>query len=133
MTLKITRFLTDAFNKQAKISHFSHKIQVGEPGKVSPTYRSKIKRQFGELFLEDANYIIMTELDPSKPGFDSAVRKFADVVATVLDTEVAKSEVKTLAVREAAAPDADELDDDYAEDAGALSSSVVLLIKVTTK
>ena len=43
MTLKITRFLADAFNKQAKISHFYSKIQVGVPDKISMTYLSRIK------------------------------------------------------------------------------------------
>ena len=43
MTLKITRFLTDAFNKQAKISHFASKIQVGAPDKINMSYISRIK------------------------------------------------------------------------------------------
>jgi len=43
MTLKITRFLTDAFNKQAKISHFASKIQVGTPDKINMSYINHIK------------------------------------------------------------------------------------------
>ena len=43
MTLKITRFLTDAFNKQAKISHFASKIQVGKPDKIKLSYVELMK------------------------------------------------------------------------------------------
>lgn len=131
MTLKITRFLTDAFNKQAKISHFSSKIQVGVPDKISMTYLSHIKSQFGELFLEDANYVIMTKLGADEAGFDKAAKKFVDVIATVLDTEVSKSEVKTLDLSEDANSGEDS-DDENKEEAAA-PSSVILLVKVTTK
>lgn len=130
MTLKITRFLTDAFNKQAKISHFASKIQVGIPDKISMTYLSRIKSQFGELFLEDANYIIMTKLSTAESGFDKAAKKFVDVIATVLDTEVAKNEVKTLDLSEDAKSGADS--DEGGEEVAA-PSSVILLVKVTTK
>ena len=131
MTLKITRFLTDAFNKQAKISHFSSKIQVGVPDKISMTYLSRIKSQFGELFLEDANYIIMTKLGADEAGFDKAAKKFVDVIATVLDTEVSKSEVKTLDLSEDT--NSGEDSDDEGKEEAVAPSSVILLVKVTTK
>jgi hypothetical protein len=96
MTLKITRFLTDVFNKQAKISHFASTIKVGAPDSISLKYKDMIKKQFGELFLEDANYVIMTKVNAAESDFDKLSKKFVDVVAAVLDTEVAKTEVKTL-------------------------------------
>lgn len=129
MTLKITRFLTDAFNKQAKISHFGSKIKVGVPGKISSTYLGRIKSQFGELFLEDANYIIMTKLAADETDFDKMSKKFVDVIATVLDTDVAKNEVKTLDM----SSDGSSEDGEEGEEEAAAPSSVILLVKVTTK
>ncbi len=113
MTLKITRFLTDAMNKQAKISHFATKINVGTPKNIQLKFKEMISKQFGELFLNDANYIVMTKVDPSSADFDKIIKKFADLVAQVLDTEVAKTEVKTLQLGDTSAPDdeQDEIED----------------------
>ena len=80
--------------------------------------------------MEDANYIIMTKLSASEAGFDKAAKKFVDVIATVLDTEVSKSEVKTLQLDDSKGG---EDDDEGGEEAAAAPSSVILLVKVTTK
>lgn len=133
MTLKITRFLTDAFNKQAKISHFANKIQVGEPTKINVSYISRIKRQFGDLFLEDANYVIMTKISANEADFDRVTRKFVDVVAAVLDTEIAKNEVKILDLTEDTGSSIDVDDEENREEVAVTPSSVILMIKVTTK
>ena len=42
MTLKISRFLTDAFNKQAKISHFDYTLEVGRPDKMKLEWKQKL-------------------------------------------------------------------------------------------
>ena len=79
--------------------------------------------------MEDANYIIMTKLDASEAGFDKAAKKFVDVIATVLDTEVSKSEVKTLQLDDSKGGE----DDEEGGEEAAAPSSVILLVKVTTK
>lgn len=137
MTLKITRFLTDAMNKQAKIAHFPTKINVGTPKNIQLKFKAMISSQFGELFLNDANYIVMTKVDSSISDFDKFTKKFADLVAQVLDTEVAKTEVKTLQLADTSAAD-DEQDgtedqDEPTEETPATGGKVVLLIKITTK
>lgn len=58
MTLKITRFFQDAIDKQAKISHFNFPIMFNVPEKISTSWKEQIKSQFGELFLNDANYVV---------------------------------------------------------------------------
>lgn len=58
MTLKITRFFQDALDKQAKISHFNFPIKFNVPEKISSEWKEQIKEQFGELFLNDANYVV---------------------------------------------------------------------------
>ena len=142
MTLKITRFLTDAMNKQAKIAHFPTKINVGAPKNIQLKFKEKISEQFGELFLNDANYIVMTKVDSSISDFDKFTKKFADLVAQVLDTEVAKTEVKTLQLSDTATDgepdDVEDYDDDTEEKpeeqaAAATGGKVILLIKITTK
>lgn len=42
MTLKISRFLTDAIAKQAKISHFDYAVSVGKPDKMKQEWRQKV-------------------------------------------------------------------------------------------
>ena len=129
MTLKISRFLTDAIEKQAKISHFDYAVQVGKPDKMKGDWKQKILAQFGELFLNDANYVIMTKVDGSD---DKLVKKFSDLIANVLDTEIPSSDVKKLDLGvETKSDDNDNDDDDDAKQEP--SSDVVLLIKLTTK
>ena len=84
--------------------------------------------------MNDANYIIITKLNASDPGFDKAQKKFVDVIAAVLDTEVAKNEVKTLQLD--STPPASDDDDEEGEESNAeveSSGDVILLVKVTTK
>ena len=71
----------------------------------------------------------MTKLDASEAGFDKAAKKFVDVIATVLDTEVSKSEVKTLQLDDSKGGE----DDEEGGEEAAAPSSVILLVKVTTK
>lgn len=128
MTLKISRFLTDAIDKQAKISHFDYAVQVGKPDKMKGDWKQKILEQFGDLFLNDANYVIMTKVDGTD---DKLVKKFTELIANVLDTEVPSSDVKKLDLGLSKAKDTDDDDDEEVEQEP--SSDVVLLIKLTTK
>lgn len=132
MTLKISRFLTDAIKKQAKISHFDYDVQVGKPDKMKGEWKEKILAQFGELFLNDANYVIMTKVDGSD---DKLVKKFTDLIANVLDTEIPSADVKKLDLANEPETTSDDDDADDEEDAAPekTSSDMVLLIKLTTK
>lgn len=129
MTLKISRFLTDAIEKQAKISHFDYVVQVGKPDKMKSDWKLKILDQFGELFLNDANYVIMSKVDGSD---DKIIKKFTELIANVLDTEIPSSDVKKLDLGLSKAKDTDDEDgeDEQIEEP---SSDIVLLIKLTTK
>lgn len=128
MTLKISRFLTDAIEKQAKISHFDYAVQVGKPDKMKGDWKQKILDQFGELFLNDANYVVMSKVDGSD---EKLVKKFTELIANVLDTEVPSSDVKKLDLGLSKAKDTD--DEDGEEPKEEPSSDVILLIKLTTK
>ena len=138
MTLKITRFLTDAMNKQAKISHFGSSISVGKPDEIQTKYKSMISKQFGELFLNDANYVVVTMVKTDSPDFDKKAGKFVDLVATVLDTDIAKNEAKILNLDVEEDPgelpdDADMPDDEADTSAAAIPGKIALIMKITTK
>lgn len=129
MTLKISRFLTDAIEKQAKISHFEYAVRVGKPDKMKGEWKEKVLAQFGELFLNDANYVIMTKVDGSD---EKLVKKFTELIANVLDTEVPSSDVKKLDLGMESKADTDD-EDGEEEIKKEPSSDVVLMIKLTTK
>ena len=129
MTLKISRFLTDAIEKQAKISHFDYAVRVGKPDKMKGEWKEKVLAQFGELFLNDANYVIMTKVDGSD---EKLVKKFTELIANVLDTEVPSSDVKKLDLGIESKADTDD-EDGEEEIKKEPSSDVVLMIKLTTK
>lgn len=130
MTLKISRFLTDAIAKQAKISHFDYNVKVGAPSSLKQEWREMIMEQFGDLFLNDANYVIMVKVDSSD---DKLKKKFSDLVSTVLDTEVPVAEIKLLDVSSAASDVAKDDDDDDEEQKTEAVTAPIFLIKVTTK
>lgn len=92
-------------------------------------WKQKILDQFGELFLNDANYVIITKVDGTD---DKLVKKFTDLIANVLDTEIPDSDVKKLDLGLSKSKDTENANDDE-EQQEEPSSDVVLLIKLTTK
>lgn len=108
MTLKFTEFLTNALKKQAKISHWSEAVYVNSPKFIKKEYKDLIKKQFGDIFLNDANYVIVTAIDHETADFKKNIKKFANLVGQVLDITVAPSEVHILDTSADAAPTADE-------------------------
>lgn len=93
MTLDIVRFLKDAFRKQAKISHFNYKIDIGKPKKLGSKWRNIITEQFGELFLNDANYVLITQVEGD---IKRNKEKLADVASNIFLTEIKTSDIKAL-------------------------------------
>ena len=79
--------------------------------------------------MNDANYVIMTKVDGAD---DKLKKKFSDLIATVLDTEVPASDVKALDLG-GAEPEGDDEDDDEGDEGSAPSSESVLIVKLTTK
>jgi len=73
----------------------------------------------------------MTKLAADESDFDKLSKKFVDVIATVLDTDIAKNEVKTLDMVMADSGSSEDGED--GEEEAAAPSSVILLVKVTTK
>ena len=71
----------------------------------------------------------MTKVDGSD---DKLVKKFSDLIANVLDTEIPSSDVKKLDLGVETKSDVDDNDDDDDVEQEP-SSDVVLLIKLTTK
>lgn len=78
--------------------------------------------------MNDANYVIMTKVDSAD---EKLKKKFSDLIATVLDTEVPASDVKALQLGDAE-PEDDE-DDEEGDEGSASPSESVLIVKLTTK
>ena len=74
----------------------------------------------------------MTKVDGSD---DKLVKKFSDLIANVLDTEIPSSDVKKLDLGVETKSDVDDNDNNDDDDDAKQepSSDVVLLIKLTTK
>ena len=93
MTLDIVRFLKDAFKKQTKISHFNYKIDIGIPKKLGSKWINIITEQFGELFLNDDKYVLITQVEGD---IKRNKEKLADVASNIFLTEIKTSDIKAL-------------------------------------
>lgn len=131
MTLDIVRFLKDAFKKQTKISHFNYKIDIGKPKKLGSKWKNIITEQFGELFLNDANYVLITQVEGD---IKRNKEKLADVASNIFLTEIKTSDIKALDNQNNDSDLNNELED--FEDENSLevqSNKTILIMKITTK
>ena len=63
MTLKIDQYLVNLVKKEAEIGHNNVKIWGGKKDKLRQSVQRKIKDEYGESFLEDADYILFFRSD----------------------------------------------------------------------
>ena len=68
MTLDIKALLKNLLKKQMSIQHFTAKTDVFGVGAVPKRIKDKIKEEFGEQFLLDANYVVFFRGDINKEG-----------------------------------------------------------------
>lgn len=59
MTLNVDSWLANSLGKEARISHFNCKIFCGKTDDLKPAIKSKIKKIYGDIYLNDADYIII--------------------------------------------------------------------------
>lgn len=65
MTLDIKKYFKNLIEKEAKISHFQVKVDAGKTLKMRKSYETAIEKEYGEGFLQDADYILFFERDES--------------------------------------------------------------------
>lgn len=68
MTLDIKTLLKNLLKKQMSIQHFTAKTEVFGISAVPKRIKEKIKEDFGEQFLLDANYVVFFRGDVDKDG-----------------------------------------------------------------
>lgn len=68
MTLDIKALLKNLLKKQMSIQHFTAKTDVFAVGAIPKRIKDKIKEEFGEQFLLDANYVVFFRGDINKDG-----------------------------------------------------------------
>lgn len=68
MTLDIKTLLKNLLKKQMSIQHFTAKTDVFAVGAVPKRIKDKIKEEFGDQFLLDANYVVFFRGDINKDG-----------------------------------------------------------------
>lgn len=68
MTLDVKVLLKNLLKKQMSIQHFTAKTDVFAVGAVPKRIKDKIKEEFGDQFLFDANYVVFFRGDINKDG-----------------------------------------------------------------
>ena len=68
MTLDIKALLKNLLKKQMSIQHFAAKTEVFSAGAVPKRIKDKIKEEFGDQFLLDANYVVFFRGEINKEG-----------------------------------------------------------------
>ena len=68
MTLDIKALLKNLLKKQMSIQHFTAKTDVFAVEAVPKRIKDKIKEEFGDQFLLDANYVVFFRGDINKDG-----------------------------------------------------------------
>ena len=68
MTLDVKALLKNLLKKQMSIQHFTAKTDVFSTSAVPKRIKDKIKDEFGEQFLADANYVVFFRGEVDKDG-----------------------------------------------------------------
>lgn len=68
MTLDVKTLLKNLLKKQMSIQHFTAKTDVFSAAAIPGRIKTKIKDEFGDQYLEDANYVVFFRGDVDKDG-----------------------------------------------------------------
>lgn len=129
MTLSIKSLIQSAIANQVKISHFPGAIKVGAPSDLTTDVVEQIKEQFGDLFLNDANWLIFASPQSNQRFENKEKQKFAELVARAFGKEsLPTSQVNEFIVSEESEDSEDSEDASDKED-----ELIFFFIKVTTK
>lgn len=65
MVLDIAKYFENLIKKEMKVSHFNGDVFVGKTSKIKLACKQAIQKQYGETFLQDANYVAVFQQDES--------------------------------------------------------------------
>ena len=81
MVLDISKYIENLIKKEMKVSHFNGSVRVGKTTKLKSIYVQAIKSQYGDSFLQDADYIAIFMQDDAD---SSSMKKLFDLVNRAL-------------------------------------------------
>lgn len=123
MTLDIKALLKNLLKKQMSIQHFTAKTEVFSAGAIPKRIKNKIKEEFGDQFLLDANYVVFFRGDINKEGmkklFNLTNKAFGEDANRLVDGDFKKI---SFAPTQEDAEDGDE-EESPSEDAASDSST----------
>ena len=81
MVLDISKYIENLIRKEMKVSHFNGSVRVGKTSKLKSIYVQAIKSQYGDSFLQDADYIAIFMKDDAD---SSSMKKLFELVNRAL-------------------------------------------------
>ena len=137
MTLDIKKYLANLIQKEAKISHFQVRVDAGKAQKLKQEVQASIRAEFGESYLQDADFIVFFEKAESWAEADK--KKLFELVNRALGKDanlLSQSDFKSLPAKDAEKPE-DGDDDEAAQPEDAAQENVqdnnTLFLKITMK
>lgn len=138
MTLDLKKYIENLIKKEAKISHFSVKVSAGKTEKIKGKFAAAIKSSYGELFLNDANYVLF--FTRPEGWSDKDTQKAFELTDRALGKDankLSKADFKKLDLGSASVSDDtdNDLDDEMSEELTSVQDDNVetLFVKVTIK
>ena len=116
MVLDIAKYFENLIKKEMKVSHFNGDVFVGKANKIKPTCKQAIQKQYGQTFLQDANYIAIFQQDESNT---SSMKNLFNLVNRALGKDannMTQADFKKATFGGAAADDEIDADTDDTED-----------------
>ena len=81
MVLDISKYIENLIRKEMKVSHFNGSVRVGKTSKLKSIHVQAIKSQYGDSFLQDADYIAIFMKDDAD---GSSMKKLFELVNRAL-------------------------------------------------
>lgn len=78
MTLNIAKYLKNLILKEAKISHFTVKVDAGKIDQLHLDKKQAIQKEYGDSYLQDSDYLIFFTKDDGWKSGDN--KKLFDLV-----------------------------------------------------
>lgn len=135
MTLDIRKYLENLINKEATISHFSVEVNAGKANKVKGAIASAISQEYGELFLNDADYVLFFTKNDGWTTKD--IQKIFELTDRALGKDankLTKNDFMKLPSTETSEPIPSDDEDDVAEPKIQEETTITtLFVKITIK
>ena len=111
MVLDIAKYFQNLIKKEMKVSHFNGTVSVGKAEKFKKIYKKAIQRQYGESFLQDANYIAIFQQDAADT---SSMKNLFNLVNRALGKDannMTQADFKSISLEDQDSADDTDVDD----------------------